>query len=486
MKGYIDDQMNLVLICFLMYRSFIVADMGWTKSAPITYFDAPFYAKIPVNYHIGCMGLPPASHDFVDSIPPMVTGGNLDNKRIGIGTTMYYPVQVAGALLSMGDAHAAQGDSELDGTGIETSITGTVKVSVIKAADFNQWQTDLDFPLGETATEWIVHGFTETDYLATFADNPADIYGASSIDKAMKNAYTQTRKFVMNVYGLTEMEATSYITQAIDFGMTQLVDGNWGVHGIIPKAVFESSDVNLEISRLGGRSLRALEEAETHISLDKDTVHWGYFSKAEEPIATINSGDEITVEMATHHACDDWDKMIKGDPGMESIYLWNDLGANEPYRGASGGGDGVHILTGPIYVNDAEPGDILKVEILDLRPRLNAEGRAFGSNAAAWWGFQARVNDVDGTAFDAGNFTGTADSNDEFVTIYEVIEVDGKEYAVPSYQFEWPVVTDPQGVERNFIAYPGTCIPHDNHGGTNVSSDGKFRSYVVLPIQYWC
>ena len=54
------------------------------------------------------MGLPPASHEFVDSIPPMVTGGNLDNKRIGIGTTMYYPVQVAGALLSMGDAHAAQ------------------------------------------------------------------------------------------------------------------------------------------------------------------------------------------------------------------------------------------------------------------------------------------------------------------------------------------------------------------------------------------
>lgn len=85
-----------------------VLEHGWTKAENITYYDTPFRAKIPINYHIGCMGLPPASHDFVDSIPPMVTGGNLDNKRIGVGTTMYYPVQVAGALLSMGDAHAAQ------------------------------------------------------------------------------------------------------------------------------------------------------------------------------------------------------------------------------------------------------------------------------------------------------------------------------------------------------------------------------------------
>jgi len=71
---------------------------------------------------------------------------------------MYYPVEVAGGLISMGDAHAAQGDSELDGTGIETSITGTFKISVIKQADFTPAQAVLDFPLGETDTEWIVHG----------------------------------------------------------------------------------------------------------------------------------------------------------------------------------------------------------------------------------------------------------------------------------------------------------------------------------------
>ena len=87
---------------------------------------------------------------------------------------------------------------------------------------------------------------------------------------------------------------------------------------------------------------------------------------------------EIVVEMATHHACDDWDRMIKGDEGMESIYYWNETLIGESKRGASGGGDGVHILTGPIYVEDAEPGDLLKVEILDLVPRPNSEGKTFG------------------------------------------------------------------------------------------------------------
>lgn len=234
---------------------------------------------IPINYHIGCMGLAPASHEFVDSIPPMVTGGNLDNKGIGVGTTMYYPVEVAGALLSMGDAHAAQGDSELDGTGIETSINGRFKITVIKAADFNGWQSELDFPLAETETHWVVHGFTETDYLKTFAENPRDIYGASSIDKAMKNAFTQTRKFLMAGWGMTDMEATTIITQGVDFGVTQgkigrlavvvhdakmerkillslnqlslsfsrplAVDGNWGVHGLVPKAILEEAAMDM-------------------------------------------------------------------------------------------------------------------------------------------------------------------------------------------------------------------------------------------------
>ena len=117
--------------------------------------------------------------------------------------------------------------------------------------------------LGETATHWIVHSFTEIDYLETYAANPGDIYGASSIDDAMKNCYTQTRKFLMAKYGLTDAEAATFITVGVDFATTQLVDGrvlaplsamhpthwlistqvdgNWGVHAEIPKAMFEAT-----------------------------------------------------------------------------------------------------------------------------------------------------------------------------------------------------------------------------------------------------
>lgn len=117
----------------------------------------------------------------------------------------------------------------------------------------------------------------------------------------------------------------------------------------------------------------------------------------------------------------------------------------------------VHILTGPIFVEGAEPGDMIAVEIIDLQLRANPDGKTFGSNAAAWWGYQARAPKVDGTSFTAGSFTDTPDENDEIITIYEMIHdaTDGKSYAVPLYQFEWPVLTDPNGTLRDYIAYPG-------------------------------
>jgi acetamidase/formamidase len=124
------------------------------------------------------------------------------------------------------------------------------------------------------------------------------------------------------------------------------------------------------------------------------------------PAVTINSGETITVEMITHHAGDYYEGMIKGDAGIEDIYKWGVAGVGSGLlgpspggvspgttfaahkRGASGGGDGVHVLTGPIAVAGAQPGDILKVEVLGLRPRVNPNtGKTFGINAAAWWGY---------------------------------------------------------------------------------------------------
>lgn len=162
-----------------------------------------------------------------------------------------------------------------------------------------------------------------------------------------------------------------------------MVDGNWGVHSVIPKVIFEPMDGPVtSISR-------TLFEENT-LKLSAKNVHWGYFSKTLTPALTIENGDVVVVEMATHHACDDFDKMIRGDQALEEIYSWNASGRIEE-RGASGKGDGVHILTGPIYVNGAEPGDILKVEILDLEPRGNADGKTYGVSSFA---FDIRVTDL--------------------------------------------------------------------------------------------
>ena len=196
--------------------------------------------RIPIRPHFGTMGVAPVEADFVDSIPPGYFGGNIDNWRIGKGGTMYYPVAVEGALLSAGDPHAAQGDSELAGTAIETSLTGLVQVILHKKDELPGTVLEgLDFPLLETDSEWVVHGFSYANYLDELGENAqSDIYSKSSIDGAMRDAFRKMRQFLMTTQGLTEDEAISLMSVAADFGVTQVVDGNWGVHGIIKKRVF--------------------------------------------------------------------------------------------------------------------------------------------------------------------------------------------------------------------------------------------------------
>ena len=111
-----------------------------------------------------------------------------------------------------------------------------------------------------------------------------------------------------------------------------------------------------------------------------DTVHWGYFSKLLKPLLEVDSGDFVTIEALTHHANDDSERMIKGDPGAESVFLWTKDKKGVDRRGAgpidgkllgrgAGEGFGVHICTGPVDIRGAEPGDILEVRIIDVKPR---------------------------------------------------------------------------------------------------------------------
>jgi len=196
--------------------------------------------RVPIRPHFGVLGLAPAEADIVDSIPPNYVGGNIDDWRIGKGATMYYPVAVKGALLSAGDSHAAQGDSELAGTAIECSLTGTFQLIVRKKDTLaGTALAGLNYPLLETQDEWVLHGFTYPNYLVDLgATAQSDIYSKSSVDLAMRDAFRKMRNFLMTTKGLSENEAISLMSVAVDFGITQVVDGNWGVHATIRKNIF--------------------------------------------------------------------------------------------------------------------------------------------------------------------------------------------------------------------------------------------------------
>jgi acetamidase/formamidase len=198
--------------------------------------------RIPLRLHFGVIAVAPREVDFVDSIPPSYFGGNLDNWRLGKGSAVYLPVSVPGALFSVGDPHATQGDGELGGTAIECSMTGTFRLILHKKADLaGRVFADLTYPLIETETDWVLTGFSHPNYLAEFgAKGQSEVYATSSLDLAMKDAFRKMRRFLMHIKGLSEDEAIALMSAAVDFGVTQVVDGNWGVHAILSKRLFEN------------------------------------------------------------------------------------------------------------------------------------------------------------------------------------------------------------------------------------------------------
>lgn len=196
--------------------------------------------RVPARLHFGTMGVAPSEADFVSSIPPSYTGGNIDDWRIGKGSTMYYPVAVEGALFSVGDPHAAQGDSELDGTAIETSLTGEFQFVLHKGNRLHGTILEgLQHPLLETAQQFSVYGFTYANYLAELGPSAqSSVAQTASIDRAMRDAFRKMRRFLMTAKKLSEDEAIALMSVGVDFGITQVVDGNWGVHATLLKRIF--------------------------------------------------------------------------------------------------------------------------------------------------------------------------------------------------------------------------------------------------------
>ena len=203
-------------------------------------FDVLRNIEVPIRPHFGVIGLAPAHAGLIDSVPPSAFGGNLDNWRTGPGSRIYLPVAVRGGLLSIGDPHASQGDGEICGTAIECSMTGVVQIILHPARDIVAGPLrDLDYPLIETDEEWVLLGFSYPDYLKELGDAAqSEIYKHSSVDAAMRDAFRKARRFLMTAKGLSEDEALSLLSVGVDFGVTQVVNGNWGAHAIIRKAMF--------------------------------------------------------------------------------------------------------------------------------------------------------------------------------------------------------------------------------------------------------
>ncbi len=169
--------------------------------------------RIPVRPHLGAAGVAPDQPGRISSIPPGRHGGNIDNWRIGAGATMYYPVQVDGALFSIGDPHISQGDGEISGTAIESSLNVLFQIAVRRDFTFPS-------PLLETPDSWIVHGFHE------------------DLNVAMRAAALDMLTLLTEHRHLTKDDAYSLMSVAADFGVTQVVDQRQGIHVSIPRAIF--------------------------------------------------------------------------------------------------------------------------------------------------------------------------------------------------------------------------------------------------------
>ncbi len=183
----------------------IDAKAGTAKFADgITLKLAPFWGSIGVA--------PPLLMRRVSSGPPGAHAGNLDNKELVAGSSLFLPVHVPGALISIGDGHALQGDGEVTITALETSLRGTVQIFVRKGKPI-RW------PRAETPTHFITMGL-----------HP-------DLNEAAKMATREMIDFLMAERGLSRDDAYILCSLAVDLHVTQNVDDTKGVHAMLPKSI---------------------------------------------------------------------------------------------------------------------------------------------------------------------------------------------------------------------------------------------------------
>ncbi|MCH7666263.1 MAG: acetamidase/formamidase family protein [Acidobacteria bacterium] len=216
-----------------------VKNWGWTAISPGFGFLADEFAEpwlrtfelqpgqewvrfaegvsIPLRPFPGVIGVAPATEELLSTIPPRANGGNMDNRYLTVGTTVHLPVFVEGALLSLGDTHAAQGDGEVCGTGLEAPMRIVLEIGLRKGG------REIEEPQYETAEYYAVTAFAE------------------SIDEAAKKATRYMLDYLVAEHNLSRPDAYALASLAADLKISEVVDMPHVLVSMhIPKDLFEA------------------------------------------------------------------------------------------------------------------------------------------------------------------------------------------------------------------------------------------------------
>lgn len=205
---------------FLPGRGFLPDDFPYARTKMIPLDEKRMVAhfadgvEIPIRPFFGSMGVaPPEVTGRISSAPPWIHAGNLDDKDLVAGTTLFIPVHARGALFEVGDGHAGQGGGEVDLSALETSLIGTFQFVVRK-------DMHLRWPRAETPTQYITMGLH------------------ADLTEATKMAVREMIEFLMQEKHLSRDDAYMLASIGANLEITEVVDGNNGVHMTIPKAIF--------------------------------------------------------------------------------------------------------------------------------------------------------------------------------------------------------------------------------------------------------
>ena len=205
---------------FLPGRGFLPDDYPYARTKVVPLDEKLMVAhfadgiEIPIRPFFGSMGVaPPEVTGRIGSGPPWIHAGNLDDKDLVAGTTLFIPVHARGALFEVGDGHAGQGDGEVDLSALETSLIGTFQFIVRK-------DMHLRWPRAETPTRYITMGLN------------------ADLTEATKMAVREMIDFLVQEKHVSRDDAYMLASVAADLEITEVVDGNNGVHMAIPKAIF--------------------------------------------------------------------------------------------------------------------------------------------------------------------------------------------------------------------------------------------------------